>query len=94
MLHGLTGMIQFDNEGFRTNIVLEIMGLSYNGLEHVANWSSKGGLDYINRTVVSTSQYSSENLQNRTFRVITALVSLLLREQLKLLLVLACSKQV
>jgi hypothetical protein len=84
MMHGLTGVIQFDNEGFRTNIMLDIMELSYIGLERVGTWSAKDGLNII-RAVLPTSPHHSENLQNRTFRVITALVS-------SLLLKLRCTK--
>lgn len=74
MLRGLTGMVQFDNEGFRTNIMLDIMELSYKGLQRVGTWNSSGKLN-ITRRVPPTSVHDSESLHNRTFRVLTALVS-------------------
>lgn len=77
MLRGLTGMVQFDNEGFRTNIMLDIMELSYNGLQRVGTWNSSGKLN-ITRMLLPTSVHDSESLHNRTFRVLTALVSLVL----------------
>lgn len=72
MLRGLTGMVQFDNEGFRTNIMLDIMELSYKGLQRVGTWNSSGKLN-ITRLVPPTSVHDSESLHNRTFRVLTAL---------------------
>jgi hypothetical protein len=74
MLRGLTGVVQFDNEGFRTNIVLDIMELSYNGLQRVGTWNSSGKLN-ITRMFIPASAHDSESLHNRTFRVLTALVS-------------------
>lgn len=75
MLHGLTGMVQFDNEGLRTNIVLDIMELSYNGLQRIGTWNSSGsdGLR-ITRLLPPPSGQDSESLQNKTFIVLTALV--------------------
>lgn len=74
MLHGLTGMVQFDNEGLRTNIALDIMELSYNGLQLVGTWNSteSDGLR-ITRLVSPASRQESESLQNKTFIVLTAL---------------------
>ena len=75
MLHGLTGMVQFDNEGLRTNIALDIMELSYNGLQLVGTWNSteSDGLR-MTRLVPPASRQESESLQNKTFIVLTALV--------------------
>ena len=75
MLHGLTGMVQFDNEGLRTNIALDIMELSYNGLQRIGTWNSteNDGLK-ITRLLPLPSGQDSESLQNKTFIVLTALV--------------------
>jgi ionotropic kainate glutamate receptor 4 len=75
MLHGLTGMVQFDNEGLRTNIALDIMELSRSGLQHIGTWNSTDGEGLkITRLVPTVSRQDSESLQNKTFIVLTALV--------------------
>jgi hypothetical protein len=75
ILHGLTGLVQFDNEGLRTNIALDIMELSYSGLQRIGTWNSteNEGLR-ITRPLRPPSGQDSESLQNRTFIVLTALV--------------------
>jgi len=75
VLHGLTGLVQFDNEGSRTNIALDIMELSYNGLQRIGTWNSteNDGLR-ITRLVPPPSGQDSDSLQNKTFIVLTALV--------------------
>jgi hypothetical protein len=75
MLHGLTGLVQFDNEGLRTNIAMDIMELSYNGLQRIGTWNSteNDGLR-ITRQLPAPSGQDNENLQNKTFKVLTALV--------------------
>lgn len=74
MLHGLTGLVQFDNEGLRTNIALDIMELSYNGLQRIGAWNSteNDGLR-ITRLLPPPSGQDNESLQNKTFIVLTAL---------------------
>jgi hypothetical protein len=75
VLHGLTGVVQFDNEGLRTNIALDIMELSNRGLERIGTWNSaeNNGLR-INRMVTPLTGHDSDNLQNKTLIVLTALV--------------------
>jgi hypothetical protein len=75
MLHGLTGLVQFDHEGLRTNIALDIVELSYNGLQRIGTWNSteNDGLR-ITRLLPPPSRQDNESLQNKTFIVLTALV--------------------
>ena len=74
MLRGLTGPIHFDNEGFRTNIVLEILELSYDGLISIGTWNSTDGLN-LTRTSSPVLHQETDSLMNKTFIVLTALVS-------------------
>ncbi|KAJ4452356.1 hypothetical protein ANN_03889, partial [Periplaneta americana] len=71
-LRGLTGIVQFDNEGFRSNIVLDIMELTEVGLMRVGSWNSTEGLN-ITRAMPPSVAHDSDSLQNRTFIVLTAL---------------------
>lgn len=73
---GLTGKIRFDQEGFRTDIELELVDLTENGLRVTGTWSTKTGLN-ISRSSDSEIRPSGKefDLRNMTFVVITALVS-------------------
>lgn len=75
MLHGLTGLVQFDNEGLRTNIALDITELTDDGLQRIGTWNSSEneGLR-ITRLLPPPSGPDSESIQNKTFIVLTALV--------------------
>lgn len=76
VVHGLTGEVRFDNEGLRTQFAVDIVELSSAGLITVGNWNSSKGLNMtrlpINRSV---DQSSSDTFSNRTFVVITSMVS-------------------
>ncbi|KAJ9588777.1 hypothetical protein L9F63_017936 [Diploptera punctata] len=72
MLRGLTGPIQFDNEGFRTNVVMDILELGYDGLISIGTWNSTDGLN-LTRSLSPVFHQESESLVNKTFRVLTAL---------------------
>ncbi|PSN42075.1 Glutamate receptor ionotropic [Blattella germanica] len=71
-LKGLSGLIKFDNEGFRTNIMVDIMELTRHGLQRVGSWNSTEGFN-MTRAQPAISFHESENFMNRTFKVITAL---------------------
>lgn len=70
---GLTGVIKFDYEGFRTNFKLEIVELTTEGLKTKGTWNSTEG---VNLTVAALSEEASvpNDLKNMTFIVLIALV--------------------
>ncbi|KAG8227033.1 hypothetical protein J437_LFUL013820, partial [Ladona fulva] len=77
---GLSGVIRFDNQGFRTNFVLNIVELTEDHLIQVGTWNSTEGLNItregtLNRTAAGAvdSEDHIDSLQNKTFIVLTAL---------------------
>ncbi|KAK7863959.1 hypothetical protein R5R35_000076 [Gryllus longicercus] len=73
-VQGFSGKILFDNEGFRSNIELDIIEVVMDkGIQKVGTWNTTLGL---NLTRVSPDVESgSESLMNRTFIVLIALTN-------------------
>lgn len=75
--NGLTGDIEFDNHGLRSNISVDIMDLRWDGLNKIGNWKSEGNYR-VNFTKVEAPPNESDKdygpISNKTFRVIIALV--------------------
>ncbi|XP_060848999.1 glutamate receptor ionotropic, kainate 3-like isoform X1 [Rhopalosiphum padi] len=71
---GLTGKIKFDQEGFRTDIELELVDLTQDGLRVTGTWNTKTGIN-VSATpkpeIVPSGKDS--DLRNMSFVVITAL---------------------
>uniref|UniRef100_A0A2I4CP02 Glutamate receptor 1 n=1 Tax=Austrofundulus limnaeus TaxID=52670 RepID=A0A2I4CP02_AUSLI len=70
-LQGLTGHIQFDERGHRTNYTLTVMELSHLGHRKIGYWNQKRG--YVNTAVYRPLQEEFFGLQNRTYIVTTIL---------------------
>lgn len=72
---GLTGKIKFDQEGFRTDIELELVDLTQNGLRVTGTWNTNNGINISTNPITDTVLNGKEfDLRNRSFIVITALV--------------------
>ncbi|XP_065349447.1 glutamate receptor ionotropic, kainate 2-like [Cloeon dipterum] len=71
-IKGTTGVTRFDNEGFRSHLVLDIVELNYDGLVSIGSWNSTDGVN-LTRVHKAAIQEGSESLQNKTFVVMTAL---------------------
>lgn len=69
---GLTGFIQFDNIGVRSDFDLELIELKEGGITTIGTWNSRDGLN-ISRIVPEVDEIDKENLRNRSFIVIIAL---------------------
>ena len=72
-MRGLTGTIKFDNQGFRTNFVLDIIDLSRDGLRKIGTWNSTSGVNFT-RTYGEEYTQIVESLHNKTMIVTTILV--------------------
>ncbi|XP_037323246.2 glutamate receptor 1-like isoform X2 [Pungitius pungitius] len=70
-LEGLTGCVQFDERGHRTNYTLSVMELSHTGPRKIGYWSERRG--YVNTAVYKPVQEEFYGLQNRTYVVTTIL---------------------
>uniref|UniRef100_A0A3Q3WJ73 Glutamate receptor n=1 Tax=Mola mola TaxID=94237 RepID=A0A3Q3WJ73_MOLML len=70
-LEGLTGRVQFDEQGHRTNYTLTVMELSHKGPRKIGYWNERRG--YVNTAVYRPVPEEFSGLQNRTYVVTTIL---------------------
>ncbi|XP_008296938.1 glutamate receptor 1-like [Stegastes partitus] len=70
-LDGVTGRVQFDERGHRTNYTLSVMELSHTGPRKIGYWNEKRG--YVNTAVYKPVLEEFHGLQNRTYVVTTIL---------------------
>ena len=73
-MEGLSGMIKFDSDGFRTDFELNIVELRKEGLEKVGSWSPTNGANF-SRNITEINTDIVESLHNKTLIVSTILVS-------------------
>jgi ionotropic glutamate receptor len=73
-MRGLTDVIKFDHQGFRTDFVLDIIELSPLGLRKVGTWNSTQGVN-LTRTYTDQQKEIKEILANKTLVVSTILSS-------------------
>lgn len=73
-MRGLTNIIKFDHQGFRTDFLLDIVELSPLGLREVGTWNASQGVNFT-RTYGEHQQDIVENLKNKTLMVTTILSS-------------------
>ncbi|XP_044259602.1 glutamate receptor ionotropic, kainate 2-like isoform X2 [Tribolium madens] len=78
-IRGLTGIVHFDNEGFRRDFDLDILELSLGGLLRIGAWYPSTGLSLHRppKPLEVVKIVDETNLVNKTFTVITCLVKLL-----------------
>ena len=69
---GLTGPIQFDRDGLRTNFTLSVSELSEQGLTRVGHWTPSHGVKY---SLGDRMTEIERSLRNKTLVVITTVVS-------------------
>lgn len=72
-MKGLTNLIKFDNQGFRTDFLLDIIELSSAGIRKVGDWNSTQGVNFT-RSFGDLQQDIVDNLKNKTL-VISAILS-------------------
>uniref|UniRef100_A0A3P9LWV4 Glutamate receptor n=1 Tax=Oryzias latipes TaxID=8090 RepID=A0A3P9LWV4_ORYLA len=70
-LDGLTGHVQFDEQGHRTNYTLTVMELSHLGPRKIGHWNEKRG--YVHTAVYGPLQEEFFGLLNKTYVVTTIL---------------------
>lgn len=72
-VQGMTGKIKFDHEGFRTDIFLEIIELTEEGIQLKGTWNKS--LNILYPPGEEPTQDPGEDLRNTTFTVLIALVN-------------------
>ncbi|XP_052755260.1 glutamate receptor ionotropic, kainate 2 isoform X3 [Galleria mellonella] len=71
-MKGLTGVIKFDHQGFRSDFTLDIIELTRDGLQKAGTWNSSEGVNYT-RSYGDNQRQIVEILQNKTLIVTTIL---------------------
>lgn len=72
-MKGLTNVIKFDHQGFRTDFLLDVIELSSVGFRKIGNWNSTQGVNFT-RSFNEHQKEIVENLRNKTLIVTTLLV--------------------
>ena len=70
---GLSGKIQFDASGLRTQFVLDLMELQAEGLEKIGTWNSLDKLSLARETKVEGEGTALDAMSNNTFVITTIL---------------------
>uniref|UniRef100_A0AAR5QFC0 Glutamate receptor 1 n=1 Tax=Dendroctonus ponderosae TaxID=77166 RepID=A0AAR5QFC0_DENPD len=73
-MRGLTGVIKFDHQGFRSDFMLDIVELTREGLKKIGTWNASEGVNFT-RTYGEAYTQIVEIIQNKTFVVTTILSS-------------------
>ncbi|CAF97342.1 unnamed protein product [Tetraodon nigroviridis] len=73
-LDGLTGRVQFDERGHRTNYTVTVMELSLRGPRKIGYWNERRG--YVNTAIYRPSMEEFQSIQNKTYIITTILVRL------------------
>lgn len=72
---GLTGLIKFDHEGFRTDIQLDIVEVTAEGLVKKGSWNTSEGTNFTQTLIESEEEEDSKmDMRNVTFVVMISLV--------------------
>ena len=79
--HGLTGEMHFDTAGFRTDFALELLEKQRDHLLKTGTWTPEVGVNYT-RTAAEGETQIVEKLQNKTLRVTTTTVKIILSSML------------
>ncbi|XP_039303724.1 glutamate receptor ionotropic, kainate 2 isoform X1 [Solenopsis invicta] len=68
---GLTGLVKFDRDGFRSNIDLDIIHLTEDGLKKIGQWNSSAGesIDWLPENTLNKLD-NKMSIQNKTFIVL------------------------
>ncbi|XP_018563905.1 glutamate receptor ionotropic, kainate 2-like [Anoplophora glabripennis] len=69
---GLTGLIKFNTEGFRSDFQLDLFELREGGITDIGTWNTSNGLSVTKKSVEQPVP-DGDSLKNKTFIVITTL---------------------
>lgn len=71
---GLTGLIKFDHEGFRSDFKLDIIELTSEGLIKKGTWNTTEGVNFTQTIETEDEANSKMDLRNVTFIVMISMV--------------------
>lgn len=73
-MKGLTGLIKFHTNGFRSDFQLDIVKLDENGLGLLGSWNSTSNEIEWSKSQEATVTEGEMDMANQTFKVLIALV--------------------
>lgn len=71
---GLSGLIKFDHEGFRSDFKLDIIELTSEGLIKKGTWNTTEGVNFTQTIETEDEANSKMDLRNVTFVVMISMV--------------------
>lgn len=72
-MKGLTGLIKFHTNGFRSDFQLNIVRLEETGLRTIGTWNSTNSIEWLPEPPAKVAE-GEEDLANKTFIVLISLV--------------------
>ncbi|XP_030025495.2 glutamate receptor ionotropic, kainate 3 isoform X3 [Manduca sexta] len=72
-IDGLTGIIKFDEDGFRSDFEVDILEVMAHGFEKVGTWSLEDGYTETRTVIPPTEQEGSDSMKGKHFLILTAL---------------------
>lgn len=72
-MKGLTGLIKFDNQGFRSQFELDLIELTGEGLKEIGTWNSSLGLNLTRTPIFSAQAAGDDTVANKSFIVLIAM---------------------
>ncbi|XP_026489807.2 glutamate receptor ionotropic, kainate 2-like [Vanessa tameamea] len=70
---GLTGTIKFDDDGFRSDIEVDVLEVMAHGFEKIGTWTTEDGFSEARKIIPGVEQEGSESMKGKHFIVLTAL---------------------
>ncbi|KAJ8723326.1 hypothetical protein PYW08_003238 [Mythimna loreyi] len=70
---GLTGLIKFDEDGFRSELEIDVLEIRTYGLDKVGTWTLEDGFVETKVEIPPAEQEGSESMKGKHFIVLTAL---------------------
>lgn len=75
-IEGLSGEIKFDYEGLRSEFNLDVVELTVSGVQKIGSWTPEEGVTIDRPAPVVSGEQDMRSLVNKSFVVITAIVSM------------------
>ncbi|XP_073988770.1 glutamate receptor ionotropic, kainate 2-like isoform X2 [Rhodnius prolixus] len=72
-INGISGLVKFDHQGFRTDISLDVIELTEKGISKRGTWNSTEGLNISLPSARESQLDAGDDLRNTTFIVLIAL---------------------
>ncbi|XP_054273168.1 glutamate receptor ionotropic, kainate 2-like [Macrosteles quadrilineatus] len=73
--HGVTGLVKFDHEGFRTDFKLDILDLTTEGFRKIGTWNITEGVNFtqVASEYEDPNEFQRQDLRNMSFVVMISL---------------------